>query len=267
MRREVRSLNRLGIDRFRAYLRKVRDGAVLPAPVELLEDLGYSTELPAEIPLDPPVIGDRLALGRYLVDLLEPLDAQITDRDVGLWAWLSAALLDQVSPPDASGGRRPGQDYRHIPDFTYRHRHRHLLFGPYHVYRRHGERSALLLSGPLHAESGIYHEIVSRQDLIANRGVIDAAVALYFDRRRGRPKQGAMSHGHPGTVRRFVRVLQQLDLTYDIYGLSARQLLELLPEEFDIWQPQHGLDIDGAELRPTPVRPARAVAKERDGPV
>ena len=141
-----------------------------------------------------------------------------------------------------------------------------MLFGPYQVYRRHGERAALLLFGPLHAESAIYHEIVSRRDLIANRGVIDAAVALYFDRKRGRPKSGVTSHGQPGTVRRFVRVLQQLDLTYDIYGLSARQLLELLPEEFDVWQPQHALDIDGEETRPLPVTTAQAAVEGREEP-
>ena len=30
--------------------------------------------------------------------------------------------------------------------------------------------------------------------------------------------------------------LQQLDVTYDIYGLSGEQLLELLPPEFDVWR-------------------------------
>jgi hypothetical protein len=78
---------------------------------------------------------------------------------------------------------------------------------------------------------------VSRRDLIANRGVIEAALALYFDAQRGRPKAGAQGSLHqPGTVRRFVRVLQQLDVTYDIFGLSGEQLLELLPREFDQWR-------------------------------
>src|SRR5690606_32351857 len=91
--------------------------------------------------------------------------------------------------------------------------------------------------GALDTESGVYHEIVSRRDLIANPGVIDAALALYYDAQRGRPKAGAQGSLHnAGTVRRFVRVLQQLDGTYDIYRLSGEQLLELLPPEFDVWR-------------------------------
>jgi hypothetical protein len=162
----------------------------------------------------------------------------VVDRNPGFWAWLSLFLFEQVCPPRPDGGRRPGRDYRHIPEFGYRHRLRHLLYGPYLVYRRHGDLSRLLLSGPVHSESGLYHEIASRQDLIANTGVIEAAMLLYYDSARSGPRAGAQdAKSRPGTVRRFVRVLQQLDLTYDIYGLSGIQILELLPAEFEAWKP------------------------------
>ena len=89
----------------------------------------------------------------------------------------------------------------------------------------------------------MYHEIASRQDLVAHKGVLDAARMLYLDAKHGRPKTGAQgSINQPGTVRRFVRVLQQLDVTYDIYGLSGRQIVELLPPEFDVWQAQLAID-------------------------
>ena len=38
-------------------------------------------------------------------------------------------------------------------------------------------------------------------------------------------------------MRCFVRVLQKLDLTHDIFGLSGMQVLEPLPAEFDAWRP------------------------------
>ncbi|MDZ7645593.1 MAG: hypothetical protein U5K76_16030 [Woeseiaceae bacterium] len=106
------------------------------------------------------------------------------------------------------------------------------------MYRRHGDLARLLLTGPVNTESAVYHEIASRQDLIANPGVLDAASQLYFDPSRNAPKVGAhTTKPQPGTVRRFVRVLQQLDMTYDIYGLAGEQILELLPGEFDAWRP------------------------------
>ena len=238
MERLVRSLNRVGIDRLRSYLAELRAGASASPPAELLDDAAYSQELPADVTIVEQSFADRLAVARHLNEQLRPLGHEITDRDTGLWAWLSLVYFDQLCPVSGDGTRQPGQNYRHVPEFGYRHRYRHLLFGPYQVYRRHGELAALLLAGALHSESGVYHEIVSRQDLIANKGVLQAASTLYFDRRRCRPKPGAQgSHRHPGTVRRFVRVLQQLDVTYDIYGLSGEQILELLPREFDAWRP------------------------------
>jgi hypothetical protein len=245
MGRVLRSLNRLGIDEFRAYLSRLRETGNAEPPRALLDDTAYSHELPVELVIEDRAFSDRYELGRYLAERLGPLRSDTTDHDVGLWAWLSLAMFNQVCPIDGDGKRYPGQDYRHIPDFGYRHRHRHLLLGPFQLYRRHGVTSLLLLSSLVHSESGVYHEIASRQDLIANKGVLDAALMLYLDPKRGRPKAGAQGSLHqPGTVRRFVRVLQQLDVTYDIYGLSGRQLLELLPPEFDMWQPQRAMDLD-----------------------
>lgn len=84
-------------------------------------------------------------------------------------------------------------------------------------------------------EPALYQEIAGRQDLIVSRGVIEALNLLYLDPVRGMPKRGASAIDQPGTVRRLVRVLQQLDLTYDIHGMSGQAIVDLLPPEFDAW--------------------------------
>lgn len=250
MERLARSLNRYGVERFRAHLATLRAGATDPLPVELLDDAAYSEELPVDITVLVQEFPDRLTIARHLNERLGMLGHELADQDAGLWAWLALVYFDQLCPPSEDGSRRPGQSYRHIREF--RHRYRHLLFGPYQIYRRHGDLTALLLAGPLRSESSVYHEIVSRHDLIANKGVLQAALMLYFDPRRRRPKPGAQgSHRQPGTVRRFVRVLQQLDVTYDIYGLSGEQILGLLPQEFDIWRPNREMAFSA-----TPEQPA-----------
>jgi hypothetical protein len=249
--RTLKSLNRLGLEELRTYLARLRDGRDEAPPFALLDDPAYIKELPVELEVGVPLFTSRFELGRYLTELLEPLRADVTDRDIGLWAWLSLAWFDQVCPIDEAGKRQPGRDYRHIPDFSFRNKHRHLLLGPFQLYRRHGTSAALLLAGSLNSESGVYHEIASRQDLVANRGVLEAAQQLYLDAKRGRPKPGAQgSINQPGTVRRFVRVLQQLDVTYDIYGLTAKQILELLPPEFDDWRARQALDLATTTRKP-----------------
>ncbi len=236
---EVRMLNSAGIGRFRGYLKRLRDGAPDAPPLGLLDDPAMTESLPETIEVEKRAFSNRLQLGEYLCHVLAEIPSEDLGRNMGLWAWLSLFWFDQVCPQRGDGTRRPGREYRHIPDFSYRYQHRHLLFGPFLVFRRHAHRAIALLSGPVYEESGIYQDITGRRDLIANRGVVEAALYLYVDARRGTIKRGAqVNSGAPGTIRRFVRVLQQLDLTYDIYGLTGRELLGLLPPEFDPWRPE-----------------------------
>ena len=61
---------------------------------------------------------------------------------------------------------------------------------------------------------------------------------LYFDEERGRPKVGAaVKTKKPGTLRRFVDVIRQFDLTYDFYSMTGQEILALLPAEFDRFRP------------------------------
>jgi hypothetical protein len=145
-----------------------------------------------------------------------------------------------VCPPDESGLRKPGRDYRHILELGYPNGHRHLLAGAWLVYSVYGlqdKLSRLMLWTPLHIESKFHHELASRQTLITNKGILEAADKLYFRESEGRPEKGAlMKKAAPGTLRRFIDVIQQLDLTYDLYSMSGEQILTLLPPEFEEWR-------------------------------
>ena len=259
----VRALSPAGVERFRAYLAALRGGEHEAPPRALLEDAQASEGLSAEAWVEPRQFGSRWGVGEYLWRQLAPLPPDEVEGNRGLWAWLALYYFDQVCPVRPDGTRKPGQDYRHVPDFGYRYRYRHLLYGPYAVYRRHRGYAILVLSGPLHMEQSVYHEITGRTDLIASRGVIEALNALYLDRGRGLPKRGAQipSPG-PGTLRRFVHVLQQLDVTYDVCGMSGRALLDLMPAEFDAWlEGSRAGDRKGkgqlsSEERPFPTTPA-----------
>src|SRR4051794_35628987 len=199
MLKQVRALNALGIEQFRAYLELLRVGGSAEPPWALLDDLACTTELSAELQVDTHEFGSRWSAGEYLANQLAALPAAEVENNRGLWAWLSLLYFDEVCP--ASPARKPGQDYRHVPDFTFRHRYRHLLYGPYAVYRRHRTHALLVLYGPLHREQSLYHEITSRIDLIASYGVIEALNTLYLDRKRGGPKRGAQAAAvQPGTV-------------------------------------------------------------------
>lgn len=183
----VRALLPAGLERLRDYLQALRGGAQLPPPHGLLTDPDATRELSVEMAVAKQRFATRAQLGDYLWNRLAPLPAAKVEGNRGLWAWLSLFFFDQVCPERQDGTRRPGQDYRHIPDFDFRHRYRHLLYGPYAVYRRHRGDAALVLAGPPHVEPALYQEIAARQDLIVSRGVIEALNLLYLDAARGAP--------------------------------------------------------------------------------
>jgi len=90
---------------------------------------------------------------------------------------------------------------------------------------------------PLHLESKFHHQLAVRQTLITNKGILKAAHQMYFNPADVRPKRGALiEKKSPGTLIRFIDVIQQLDLTYDLYSMTAEEILALLPPEFDKWK-------------------------------
>ena len=44
-----------------------------------------------------------------------------------------------------------------------------------------------------------------------------------------------MNDNAPGSLYRFVGVIQQLDVTYDLYSMSGTEIVSLLPAEFHHW--------------------------------
>ena len=225
-----------GSETFREYLAGLRDRGAAEPPRELLGDQRASEPFESDVRIDQRKFSTRLDAGRYFTELFKTLTG--LEEDVGLWSWLSLFYFDQVCPPKPDGTRSPGRDYRHVLEPGYPYGHRHLLAGPFLVYRLHGEEGKLLLCTRLTVENGFHHQIASRQALISNGAIIRALNLLYWDDRAEKPKRGAQANGARGTLLRFIDVIQQLDMNYDLYSMSAEAIVELLPSEFDEWKPR-----------------------------
>jgi hypothetical protein len=258
----VRRLTKPGIAQFREYLNNLRAGSTAGPPCALLTDPQASEPFAPERFAEQRAFETRLEAARYLSEVFAGLSASSLEEDIGLWSWLSLFYFDQVCPADTDGARSPGRDYRHILEPGYRYGHRHLLGGPFIVYRLHGEKATLLLGTKIHNENMFHHELASRQAFISNPAILEAASMLYLDRRTGRPKRGAQDPRRaPGTLRRFVDLLLQLDVNYDLYSMNAKAVLDLLPAEFDEWRRQRRPTRDGRAgpgQRPRAVRETRA---------
>jgi hypothetical protein len=232
---KLRRLNARGVEELRRFLQRIRDGEEFQANPAILYLDDYSTALPRTTEIASRKFASKFDAAEYLAGILA--DVPAAAGDAGLWSWLALFYFDQLSPLDASGKRRPREDYHYIPSEEGWQRGRHLLAGPYKLFTLHRQNARLLLYPPVHQHGAFVYNLGFRRDLITNRGLIEAIDLLYWDAKRKRPKRGATTATRPGNLIRLITVLQQLDFNYDLYGMHAGEILQLLPPEFDGWQP------------------------------
>jgi hypothetical protein len=235
---ELRRLNETGIAQFAEYLDQGATGA---QPLHLLSHPDTSEPLAVSIKLAQHHYSNRYEFGRDLVMRLGSLDPAKISNDRGLWTWIAVYLFDQLCPPGADGKRKLDKQYRYILSSDYRHYYRHLVRTPWQLSRDHGPNSRFLLlatndgADPLRRHGDILEQLGGTQSIIRSRPVIAEASRLYSDPLSGRPRKGAAGKGG-GSIRRFARVLRQLDLTFDPELMPLGGLSSVLPVEFAGWK-------------------------------
>lgn len=235
----VRKLTEAGIASFTEYLRQLSDDGTLEPPTDLLNGTESSDSLLGTAEVEPVVVESKLEVAKYLRRQLATLDKGEIDNNSGLWTWLSLFFFDQVCPRSDEGIREPGELARHVLSQHSQKYYRHLLAGPYRLLQLHNEKSRVFLCGPLTEHGDFSEQLASRMQIITNRSLIEVVDSLYFDSASlapGRPKRGALTRSRAGNLRRLISVIQQFDLTYDLYAMTPTQILELLPKEFERWR-------------------------------
>lgn len=237
---KLRVLNTDGILHFREILETLNWNPAEEFSMDWITEEEFSLKIDEDVSVEFILFEGKIEAAGYLAPVLRELNLQDKYYHQGLWAWLSAFYFDALIP---TGDKRskPGKDYRYIPpaDRSWRTVYRHLLAAPVRIFETHGERARVLLHGQLGRHGDFMEQLASRQEIASNRGIIEAVDLLYWDEEKKAPKTGARATDRsPGTLRRFVDVIQQLMVTYDLYTLSGYEILELLPhEEFSRWFP------------------------------
>ena len=229
-------LNSVGLEHFKKYLCDLKERPDLAPPFEILRDPNYSNELSNQVKLDEIKFQNRTHMVEYLFQALKNSNISPGTEDQGLWSWLSLYYFDQVCPKNLDGKRSAGADQRHILEAGFRRYYKHLIAGPFETYKRYGKKARLLLHGSVHQANDVQARLAERQSFITNPGIIEVVDMLYFDEKNNKPKFGTQSKTKGGSLYRFITVIQQLDLTYDLYSINAHDILSLLPEEFNKWK-------------------------------
>lgn len=234
---KLRKFNERGVDKVHALL-DTYTGGVSPFTDELLRDPDLTVLVSAGVDLERIVFPRRFEMAAYCHERLGAAGIEDAERDKGLWTWLSAFWFEQLCIATRNGSRGPGERARWVPALDEARRYyRHLVLGPYMIYRRYvdaPERALVLLVQHPSKPGDVVEQIASRPDLVNCAAAVGAATVLYCDG-DAKIKRGAGGK-KPGSARRLGDVLMQFDLTFDLQSMSPEQLLAVLPQEFRRWR-------------------------------
>jgi len=233
----VKIFNEAGLTEFERLINELRNGTIKHIP----EDLLYNNEF--MVPLEPIVnieqvdYKNKSELIPYVAEILNLKSNKHLYFDKGLWSWLAAFFFDNICPVDGNGKRKINETAYYVlrDPKEYTKYYRHLLAYYCRLYTEVGEASKLFLSGTFQTRGEISEQLGASQEIALNKGILTAANILYWDEAAKSFKRGAASN-KGGSVRRFVRIIKQYQMTFDLNSMTGEKIVELMPEEFAKWK-------------------------------
>ncbi len=236
----ARVLTAEGVDAARRFLAEVRAGRLVDVevPDELLFGSVYSAGLVGAPDLERVAIGTRRDAALYLGPRLEPIQREIADH-AGFWSWLGMYYFAETAPRDRDGVLRLSpRDETFVvhgdEERSKQRQYRHYLWSAWRLQQAHGSSADFLLDERINSFGDIADRVFSYSRIFNANGIVQLILRLYTE--DGRQKRG---FGRArGGLRHLIRVLDQLERTYDVYGMPAEALMRILPGDFDAWRPE-----------------------------
>jgi hypothetical protein len=228
-----------GIQRAKEFLDHMREKprAKREPPRDLLFGERYSRPFREPVRVERRPFRTRREAAEYFAPRFEPIRHLVADH-AGLWSWLGMFYFaDTVRVEDGQVRLSPLDEtfVVHREDSrSYMLRFRHYLWGSWRLYEAHGESAAFLLDQNLTSFGDIFQRTFGAIRIFNSEGIIQLILRLYT---RGKHQKRGFGHGSGG-LRHLLRVLDQLERTYDIYGMSPDALIRILPEAFQRWDSQ-----------------------------
>lgn len=233
-RSRIRSFNERGLAEFRQYVEQGKL-APEPPPISLLTNDKFSQEIASSDFIGARLFSTKFDMGMAVARAVEETDLPKLFADDGAWPWLSL-FFHESTMPQKGGNWIIGAPSRHlierIPGRHQDQSHRHLVKAATINVSRFGTFSRVLMDLPS-GQSKIEEQVMSRStglQLSTSKPFVQALNKLYWDDDRHTVRKGARGDGS-GSIMRLIRVLNQLDATFDFASLTADEIVQLLPEK------------------------------------
>ena len=232
----ARQLTPAGIEEARSFLDSIRENPAVDrsVPPKLLDDPRLSIAFDDAPEVESRTFETRRDAHEYFAPLLAPISHRIFD-DAGFWSWLGMFYFDETAPRRGGEFDLSPRDEAFVvyhEGQSFRRRYVHYLWTAWRLGEQHPE-AEFLLDQPLHAMGDIADRIFSYSRIFNSPGVTGLILDLYTE---GSLQKRKFGRGRGG-LRHLIRTLDQLECTYDVYGMSAAALRRILPADFRHWYP------------------------------
>jgi hypothetical protein len=230
---EVRSFNEKGKAAFSALI--VEKSSDISSQVkELIYDDAYTTSLGFD--LDLIEFETRYELAEHLWKSFAPDKPGFPFAgDRNMWTWISAAYLPVLLGNPAKI-KLIGEPARWVLEETTLRQHRHLVSGPYVIFRANFPRVEDAMAGlatPILKPGEVVERVAGKTGMF-HGAAMAVATELYYDKKSKKLKKNSSTH-EAGGPRRLSYFLSQIDLTLDYPVMDKEHLIDLLPEEFNVF--------------------------------
>lgn len=234
----IRRFTDRGIETFDQTLNSVESGELQDLPANLLTDDVLTSAVSPDVIIEPQVFVTKYKMVDYLFPRISLLDLPDKLYDVGLLTWLTAYYFDSICPKDKSGKRNLRQRARYVTTDAknWRRYYKHQIALPLRLFASHGDLPKVIFCQSPSGLGDFDEELGSRQEIAMSKGILESADILYWDSNEEKAKRGATTRNKPGTLRRFITIIQQLEVNYDLHSMTGNQIVELFPKhEFSKW--------------------------------
>ncbi len=249
---EVRRLTAEGLRRARQFLAHMREhpGSDREPPHSLLFGEACSRPFDLGVRVERRPFRTRREAAEYFAPKFESIRHLVADH-AGLWSWLGMFYFADTVLVEDGQVRLSPQDETfvvHREDLrSYQLRYFHYLWGAWRLNEAHGESAAILLDQRLTSFPRITRLSLGSVRRFNSVGIVQLLLRLYTS--NGKSKR--TFYDKVGGAAHLIRVLDQLERTYDVYGMTPEALVRILPAEFQRWD---GQTPAAAERRaPTPA--------------
>lgn len=225
-------LNETGLTRFKDYIANLKDNPKLEIPIDLLENPETSAPTGFGVEFEQRSFSSRYECGKYVTNRLEEVESRKFVDDAGFWSALALLWFDQLCLVNKRGDRKASMAYNYVLSDFFRHYSRHAIRTSWQLYSQHGKNSQFLLGKEMNVRGELVEQLMGRQYFLSCEGVIGAANRLYLDENTGSFKKGAGSRKAAGCISRYIRWLQQIERTHDLFSIDSDDLYNMLPTEF-----------------------------------